>query len=266
MNISDSVRKYGQAPYRIVLLHGGPGASGEMVPVARELVENRGIAGVIETIQTAMSVDGQIEELRVQLDAHCKIPVILAGFSWGAWLAILTAARYPELIGKLLLIGCGPLDEKYAHHVEHTRLDRLGEEGSRRLKSLLTGDHGLSAMTADRLMTEIGELLSGADCYDPRPDEDGEVEFSHDIFHQVWPEAAELRRSGYLLEAASSLSCPVVAMHGDYDPHPYEGVTEALSGLDDFHFMLLERCGHKPWIERQARETFYSQLTEEFNY
>ena len=43
-------RIYGDPPYQVALLHGGPGAGGEMAPVARELAGDR---GVLEPIQTA---------------------------------------------------------------------------------------------------------------------------------------------------------------------------------------------------------------------
>jgi pimeloyl-ACP methyl ester carboxylesterase len=73
-----------------------------------------------------------------------------------------------------------------------------------------------------------------------------------------------LRRSGRLLEMARKISSPVLAIHGDYDPHPAEGVEKPLSAvIRDFRFILLEKCGHKPWIERQARERFLAILEEE---
>jgi pimeloyl-ACP methyl ester carboxylesterase len=73
-----------------------------------------------------------------------------------------------------------------------------------------------------------------------------------------------LRRSGKLLEMGKEITVPVVAIHGDYDSHPAEGVEKPLSAiLKDFHFILLEKCGHKPWIERQARERFYTILEGE---
>jgi pimeloyl-ACP methyl ester carboxylesterase len=55
--------------------------------------------------------------------------------------------------------------------------------------------------------------------------------------------------------------CPVVALHGDGDPHPAAGVREPLTGvLKDFQFILLRDCGHTPWIERRAKEAFYDIL------
>ena len=82
----------------------------------------------------------------------------------------------------------------------------------------------------------------------------------------MWKDAAELRKSGKLLELANHIKCPVVAVHGDYDPHPAEGVEKPLSGiLKDFRFILLEKCGHNPWVERHAKSRFYEVLQEELD-
>jgi pimeloyl-ACP methyl ester carboxylesterase len=84
------------------------------------------------------------------------------------------------------------------------------------------------------------------------------LDCSADIFTSVWPEGAELRKSGELLEAGKRIRCPVVAIHGDHDPHPAEGVSKPLAGiLDNFRFILLPNCGHMPWIERGVQQEFY---------
>ena len=68
-------------------------------------------------------------------------------------------------------------------------------------------------------------------------------------------------RRGKLLEFAKKIQCPVVAIHGEHDPHPSEGVSEPLSRiLKDFQLILLEKCGHRPWIERSVKDRFYSIL------
>jgi len=73
-----------------------------------------------------------------------------------------------------------------------------------------------------------------------------------------------MRKSGYLLEQALNISCPVVVIHGDYDPHPAEGVRLPLTErLTDFSFYLLEKCGHSPWKEKYAAERFYEILSAE---
>ena len=98
-----NVHFYGDAPYAAALIHGGPGAAGELAPLAQRLAAN-GLS-VLEPLQTADSVDGQIEELAKILAQFACTPATLLGYSWGAWLALLTAARYPEQVKKLILVS-----------------------------------------------------------------------------------------------------------------------------------------------------------------
>ena len=73
-----------------------------------------------------------------------------------------------------------------------------------------------------------------------------------------------MRLDGSLLNFAENIQSPVLALHGDYDPHPIAGVREPLSSkLSDFRIIEIEHCGHKPWIERQAKDNFYEILKEE---
>jgi len=49
----ETLRKYGKTPFKVAVVHGGPGAAGEMAPVASELVS---VCGVLEPLQTASSL------------------------------------------------------------------------------------------------------------------------------------------------------------------------------------------------------------------
>lgn len=262
----ENLRKYGKAPFRVAVIHGGPGAGGEMIPVASELVP---LWGVLEPIQTAKSVDGQIEELKTVVETNGDLPTTLIGFSWGAWLSYLFAANHPTLIKKLILVGSGPFEEKYAAKIQETRLNRLNDEERLEYGTLIRSLSNPKTEDKNAALTRLGTLTSKTDGYDPVVDETGEfevTEFRGDIFQSVWKEAAELRRSGKLLEYGKQVKCPVVAIHGDYDPHPSEGVQKSLSSvLEDFRFVLLANCGHKPWIERQAREKFFNILKLELD-
>ena len=73
-------RIYGSSPFSVVLVHGGPGAAGEMRPVAKKLAEHR---GVLEPFQTAFSISGQCEELKKLLESTGDAPYHLIGYSWG---------------------------------------------------------------------------------------------------------------------------------------------------------------------------------------
>jgi pimeloyl-ACP methyl ester carboxylesterase len=78
---------------------------------------------------------------------------------------------------------------------------------------------------------------------------------------KVWKDAKKMRETNQLLELGKTVQCPVVAIHGDFDPHPLEGVEKPLKRiLRDFRFVLLKNCGHTPWLEKQAQEEFYREL------
>ena len=124
-----TVRKWGHGPYSLAVIHGGPGAPGEMAPVAREL---SAFTGVLEPFQTEMTLDGQVQELRSVLEEEAQVPVTLVGFSWGAFLSWMTAARYPSLVRKLILVSSPPFEESYAGAITRTRLDRLSLRNGQR--------------------------------------------------------------------------------------------------------------------------------------
>ncbi len=256
-----NLRKYGAAPFRVVVIHGGPGAPGEMAPVARELSP---AWGVLEPLQTKASLDGQLLELKTVLEAHGDLPLTLIGSSWGAMLGFLFAANYPSFVRKLILVGSAPFEEQYATGIMDTRLGRLSDEEREEARTLMATLSDPRVKDKDTPFTRLGKLFSKADSYDPLTLASEPLECQYDVHESVWSEASELRRSGKLLELGRHIQCPVVAIHGDYDPHPPEGVHEPLTPiLGSFRFLLLKDCGHHPWIERAARHRFYDILTEE---
>lgn len=257
----ENFRLYGNKPYRVAVIHGGPGAPGEMAPVARELVLTY---SVIEPLQTAMTVAGQVEDLRKVLEENAVLPVILVGHSWGAWLSFILAAEYPLLVSKLILVSSAPFEDKYAAAITNTRMSRLSETDRTEVMDITMSLNSANPADKNRALSRFGELISQADEFDPLQPGNEVIWCRYDIYESVSPEAAEMRRSGRLIELGKRIKCPVVAIHGDYDPHPAEGVKEPLSQvLPDFKFILLERCGHTPWNERNARDEFYHVLKRE---
>jgi pimeloyl-ACP methyl ester carboxylesterase len=266
MVVGTTVRRYGDAPYSVVVIHGGPGASGEMAPVARALGPRW---GVIEPMQTATTLQDQVDELRCAIEAYADRPVALIGFSWGAWLGYLLAAQHPALARTLILVGSGPYRDTYAARITPTRLCRLNAAERAEMSSILEQLADPAAGDARATYARLGELAQKTDTVDP-VDEQEAPGASDDLPRldpadaaRVLAEAQALRASGALLEAGRQIRCPVVAIHGAQDPHPAEGVREPLSGIvADFTFHALEHCGHKPWVERHARDEFYRILED----
>ncbi|HEY3272875.1 MAG TPA: alpha/beta hydrolase [Methanocella sp.] len=258
------VRKYGKPPYSVAVVHGGPGAPGSMAPVARELAKH---CGIIEHLESATTIDGQVGELRDAMREHGSLPVTLIGHSWGAWLSLIFAARYPEMVKKLILVCSGPFEERYASQITETRLSRMSEEERHQLSTLIDALKNPERNKA-ALFSLYGALLSKADGYDllPADDESYVIQFQENVYQDAWAEAQQFRRNGVLLAMAKHVRCPVVAIHGDYDPHPAEGVEKPLRAtVRDFRFILLEKCGHEPWKERAAKDRFYEILIKELS-
>jgi pimeloyl-ACP methyl ester carboxylesterase len=253
-----NVRKYGKPPFTVVLVHGGPGAAGTMGPVAKRL---SGKFGVIEAFQTRYSIESLLVEMRGVVSIHCNAPVILIGHSWGAWLSILFASKYPVQAKKLILVGSGPLEERYSSKVMKTRLDRLGPQDADLLIRLMQLLGSAKNGEQDQIFTKIGELMRKADSYKPDSVPLKNAIFDYRMYEAVWAEAEKMRSSGELMAHAGRINCPVLAIHGDYDPHPFEGVSAPLKNIiRDFRLLLLERCGHEPWSEELAKDSFFSIL------
>ncbi|WP_094227137.1 alpha/beta fold hydrolase [Methanolobus psychrotolerans] len=261
--MNQNLRKYGTAPYNIAVIHGGPGAPGTVAELAMGL-SDRTEAGILEPLQTSMSIEGQIVELRRMLKKHGKLPLSLVGHSWGAWLAFMFAARYPSYVRKLILISSGPFEERYASTIMQTRLDRMTENEREKYLHLSSRMSDPSVTNKNHVFAKFGKLISTADSFDLVPYEEVNAGFMHDVNKSIWSEASYLRRSGKLLRMGMDIQCPAVAIHGNYDPHPFEGVEEPLSrAISDFKFILLEKCGHYPWLEKQASNEFYMVLEKE---
>jgi pimeloyl-ACP methyl ester carboxylesterase len=232
-----------------------------MAPVARRLAAD---LGVLEPLQTTISLEQQVEELSSVLKDNARPPVTLIGFSWGAWLSFIYAARHPESVRKLILVGSGPFQAGYAAQIERIRLSRLSDDEKAEIRALRERLAHPKMTNKNAAFARFGQLFTKADAYDPIGDESERIDHRVDVFLGVWPEAATIRQTGELLNLGEAITCPVVAIHGDYDPHPAAGVREPLTAvLRDFRFVLLEKCGHKPWIERKAREEFFRVLRRE---
>ena len=223
-----NLRIYGNKPFNVTVIHGGPGAPGEMAPIARELCSAK---GVLEPLQTAISLKGQVQELHTVLKENGDLPVTLIGWSWGAMLSFIFTAQYPSFVAKLILIGSGAYEEKHAAGIMEARLSRLSEEERAEAIALMETLNNPAVGNKNTPMAQLGKLISKADSYDPLPHGSEVLECRYDIYQNVWNQARELRRSGELLELGKKIQCPVVAIHGDYDPHHYQGIKDPLSRI-----------------------------------
>jgi pimeloyl-ACP methyl ester carboxylesterase len=223
-------------------------------------------------MQSATTVHGQVSELRLAMELLATPPVVLIGHSWGAWLSCLVAANHPQAVRKLILIGAPAFEEKYVPLLRDNRLKRLTPDERQEFIDLADRlNRRVEGGDATTDLRRLGELSGKADTYDPIPldfdlpppsiaDKGGE------IYAGVWPEAASMRRTGEFLRIAARIECPVVAIHGEYDPTPVEAVAAPLTAtLREFQIIVLDKCGHDPWRERWAIDTLYEILERQLS-
>jgi pimeloyl-ACP methyl ester carboxylesterase len=256
-----NLRIWGKRPYKVVVVHGGPGTPGSVAAVARELSGN---FGVLEPFQTKNSIDGQVEELAVVIKANAVLPVTLIGWSWGATLSYITAGRFPEMVKKLILIGMPPLKVEEQTDLTAIWLDRLPEKD--RVDFLSLEESVWDGKNEDKSssMARLFRLISKAESYAPKLSKDEVLEYQIDINIAIFRELYEQSASLDLISIGKNIKCPVIAIHGDFDPRSARAIQEPLSKMiKNFRFILLEKCGHCPWIEKHARDKFYKILREE---
>src|SRR6516164_9647049 len=135
-----------------------------MAPVARQLSAER---GVLEPLQSATSIEGQLQELRTIFMEYGDLPVTLIGSSWGAMLGFMFSARYPETVKKLILVGSGVYEERYAPAIQETRLSRLTEQEREEAQTLMEGLADPVRTDKTGSLARLGALFTKTDAYDP---------------------------------------------------------------------------------------------------
>lgn len=256
-----SFRRHGRPPFSVVVVHGGPGAPGSLAPLARALAD---IRGVLEPRQSARTVRGLVEELSDQVDRGANPPVVLVGHSWGAWLALLLAARYPEKVRRLILVGSAPFRTGDVRALRRVRRGRLGPSGWREFRAIERRLSSPRARATPADLRRLGALSERADSYRLLPRRTVTTREDPRAYREVWGEASEMRRNGSLLRAVRGVVAPVLVVHGRDDPHPVQGVVGPLRRRGvSVRVVLLDRCGHEPWRERYGRGPFLSTLRRE---
>lgn len=247
-------RLHGEEPYKIIVIHGGPGAPGSASTLAKMISKK---FGVVEILQKADSIEGQLGELLTIIDEVVDSKVVLVGHSWGAWISYIFAAKHSQKVSKIILIGSGAYEDKYLKTMHTSRQSRLSSEESERAQKLFKILTNNDVMNKSTILKEFGELMEKADSYQMCEYRDEIIEFQSEAFNKLMEEANKLRSNGELIDLATEIRCSVIAIHGDYDSHPYQGVKEPLSkACKNFKFYLLEKCGHTPWNELHAKDIF----------
>ena len=87
--------------------------------------------------------------------------------------------------------------------------------------------------------------------------------FDIQAHQETWGDMERLQGDGIYPNAFAAIRSPVLMLHGQYDPHPGKMIRDSLlSYLPKLEYHEWERCGHSPWVEKSAREAFFSVICE----
>jgi len=243
----------------VALLHGGPGAPGSLLPLAEAL---EGGFRVLEPFQRgsdvpSLTVQRHVEDFHELVTETCDgRPVAVIGHSWGAMLGLAIAAAYPEDVRCLVLVGCGTFDPASRLEMKKTLESRMGEGMREKVQAL------------DQEVRDPGErmrryfALTGR-FYSFEPEGSWELQsFDARAFEETWADMIKLQEEGVYPAAFSALRCPLLMIHGNWDPHPGRMTRDLLARfIPSLQYVELPDCGHFPWMEKRAREKFLSVLS-----
>src|SRR5687768_1265939 len=107
----------------------------------------------------------------------------------------------------------------------------------------------------------VGRLMTRVYGYDV-----DEVDTKVDVlaaqaYEQTWADMIRLQGDGFYPAAIAAVDVPGLMLNGDVDPHPGSLIAEDLRRyIPHLEYRELAKCGHSPWLERQARDEFFASL------
>jgi pimeloyl-ACP methyl ester carboxylesterase len=255
------VRKHAGAEGPLVVLHGGPGAPGSGASLAIELA---GEFEVWEPLQrrsgnVKLTVDRHVDDLREVAPNRATI----IGWSWGAMLGLSYAARHPERVGALALVGCGTYDDASRTEYERRINANLGDAGRKRLRELRAAmDETRDSAERDRLLALRGAVNAEAQSVDLLPEERSEPIPADAAGHEeTWHHVLHRQAAGVEPQSFTAIKAPVLMLHGDGDPHPGPMIRDSLLPyIPHLEYVGIPHCGHEPWRERYGRQPFFETL------
>lgn len=258
------VRNHGTSGPRVIVLHGGPADAGHGLALARGLADS---FRVLEPWQRgsgseSLTVARHVEDLRELIESRCKNErPALVGESWGAMLALAYAAAYPRSAGPLVLVGCGTFDKTARDRLHAILEDRTDNDLRQRLVDL----PAQFPHSGERMLKwqELTRPLYSYDPFPPGEDESEQPPFDLRAHTETWNSMVKLQEDGIYPAAFSSIRSPVLMLHGTYDPHPGQLIRDGLLPyLPQLEYHELDRCGHSPWLEKQAHDAFLKLLRD----
>lgn len=276
---SDGVRLFyrlvGSGPDTVIVIHGGPGFTmnyflEDLSPLSKNhallFYDQRG-SGRSTLVSDSVSLNAQLfsEDLNAIRDHFSLNKLTLLGHSWGTGVVALYSAKYPERVAKIIAVGVLPL-QRYQLTEAFQRMAASRDTSTvRRMRELRTAR--LAQPENSELCREYYVLWFEKFFGDPtaaaRSKGDfcaGSTESRRNSMNSVGRFTMASLGDWDWRVTLSSVSAPVLIVHGMLDPLPSVGAQAWTAALPQARLLLLEGIGHFPYLE--APDRFFREVDQ----
>lgn len=280
--------KTSKKPFPIIYLHGGPGGHisdaiiKSLEPLADEGYDiyfydqiGSGLSDRLADIAT-YTVDRHIQDLAAITDVLGRQKVILIGQSWGAILASLFTATYPEKTARLVLTSPGPIfpvdrklasasapDSFHLHAPFFSNAQGNYKANNTRTKAMKFfathfGWKLASDNEADAFATYLNYEVNKSTVCDTAkvpPMDAGSGFYAGVMTFKSLQERQDSRSE------LRKLIVPVLVMKGQCDNQPWGYTNEYISVFQNHRLTIISGAGHSLWVEQPM---FYLETIRQF--
>jgi proline iminopeptidase len=261
----------GSGPDTLVVLHGGPGLNLEgLRPDLRPLVrrhtllyfDQRG-SGRSEMPDTLrLTADLMVEDVEAVRRTFRLDQLTLLGHSWGGSLAVLYAARYPDRVRRMVLVGpVPPRPHPYFEQYAAGQTARLSSAETARQAQLdsiqkVAPDPYPACRESNRIFLRgVAGTLGAADRIkgDLCAGTPTNLRLTGVLNRRVWTSLFGSSDDYDWRPIASRIEAPTLVVHGDRDPLPLAGSVEWARALPNARLVMIPGAGHYPHAELPER-------------
>jgi proline iminopeptidase len=260
----------GNGPDTVVVLHGGPGLNldglrPDLAPLARRhtviYFDQRG-CGQSEMPDTLrLTADLMVKDLEAVRQAFRIGRMTLLGHSWGAGLAVLYAAEYPEHVARMLLVG--PVPPRPGAYLEQYDAGAAARRDSAETARQAVSD-SIQRVAEDpypacrewyriflrgvAATPEAASRIRGDLCAATPTNLRLQGVLRQRVWGSIWDTVAV---EGYdWRPLARRVSAPTLVLHGDRDPLPLAASEEWTRVLAHARLVVISDAGHYPHAEQ----------------
>lgn len=262
----------------LVLLHGGPGGSDQLQPVA-EMIDDLVQVHRYEQRACGRSTGGPPYTVNRWLDdlerlrTHWKHDRwIVFGHSFGSELALAYAAAFSRRTRALIYMSCLPAisaGSRGEQEFRANRVARIAEPSRARFLELRRlrdkgGEHWTSA-----LANELSRIGMAAEVGDPNAAAlrvllENAPPVNREVNAALGEDFRRYAKSDEFLAAVRRMDCPTLLLYGERDLRPMSAVERLAEQLPNARLVKLPG-GHFPWLEapgqlRQALRSFLAGI------